>query len=159
MGNRFLIACCTLLIALAFSETAKALTPSTYIAVVAFDQQKGEADFDDVSKVKLLRLVEHLDDMADPVLIVITMGDEVASDENRDSQLALARVRANTVRKLYEENLSHTPLIEVYPQEIKTEQILKKNFSVAVVLRGFCKLDYKTCQKYWPDVKQGQFEK
>lgn len=159
MGNRFLIACCTLLIALAFSETAKALTPSTYIAAVAFDLQKGEADFDDVSKVKLLRLVEHLDDMTDPVLIVITTGDEVASDKNRDSQLALARVRANTVRKLYEENLSHTPLIEVYPQEIKTRQILEKNFSVAVVLRGFCKLDYKTCQKYWPDVKQGQFEK
>lgn len=159
MRNGFLIACCLPLIALAFSETAKALTPSTYIAVVAFDLQKGQADFDDVSKVKLLRLVDHLEEMADPVLIVITMGDEVASDENRASQLALARVRANTVRKLYEENLSHTLLMELYPQEIKTEQILKKNFSVAVVLRGFCKLDYKTCQKYWPDVKQGQFEK
>ena len=159
MRNRFLMACCTLLIALAFSEAAKALTPSTYIAVVAFDLQKGEADFDDVSRVKLLRLVEHLDDMADPVLIVITMGDEVASDENRDTQWALARVRANTVRKLYEENLGHPPLIEIYPQEIKTEQILKKNFSVAVILRGFCKSDYKTCQKYWPDIKQGKFEK
>ena len=159
MRNRFLIACCTLLIALAFSEAAKALTPSTYIAVVAFDLQKGEADFDDVSRVKLLRLVEHLDDMADPVLIVITMGDEVASDENRDTQLALARDRANTVRKLYEENLGHLPLIEIYPQEIKTEKILKKNFSVAVILRGFCKSDYKTCRKYWPDIKQGKFEK